>query len=108
VVGVIGVFLFEFEPARPGVDDRLWVVVGDLPPAYLVCDHASTWQEALGAYVDEMRRWVKAVQEGSGLEDVIPVNAAPTTEHAGLLETRLDFVEENFINVPLDSLDGDT
>lgn len=32
VAGVIGVFLFRIEPATAGVDDTLWVVVGDVPP----------------------------------------------------------------------------
>src|ERR687889_60573 len=34
----LGVFLFRIEPRLIGVDDTLWVVVGDIPPAFLVCD----------------------------------------------------------------------
>ena len=47
IAGVIGIFLFRLQPTRRGVLRRLWVVVGDLPPAYLVCDNAETWQQAL-------------------------------------------------------------
>ncbi|HEU4868599.1 MAG TPA: hypothetical protein VFV09_12845, partial [Actinomycetota bacterium] len=36
--GVVAVFLLRIEPGSPEVDDHLWVVVGDLPPAYLVTD----------------------------------------------------------------------
>ena len=31
---VLGVFLFRIEPRLVGVEDTLWVVVGDLPPAF--------------------------------------------------------------------------
>ena len=107
VAGVVGVFQFDFVPAAPGVDDTLWVVVGDLPPAYLVRDESPGWQEALRSYVHEMRRWVAAVRGGSDLDDVIPVGAAPTPEHAEMLESRLNFLDSELIQVPADSIEGD-
>jgi len=64
VGALLGVFLFRIRPTEPGVDDLLWVVVGDVPPAYLVTDDAGTPREALRAYVDEMSRWVDAVRSG--------------------------------------------
>jgi hypothetical protein len=78
VPGVIGIFLLHIVPARSGIDETLWVVVGDIPPAYLVCDDAPTWREALESYIYEMDGWVAAVRSGDTLEDVIPVKAAPT------------------------------
>jgi hypothetical protein len=33
--GVVAVFLFRILPARPHIDEWIWVVVGDLPSAYL-------------------------------------------------------------------------
>ena len=33
---VVLVLLFRIDPAREGVDEWLWVVVGDVPPAHLV------------------------------------------------------------------------
>ena len=35
---IIAVFLFRISPARPDIDEWLWVIVGDLPPAYLVTE----------------------------------------------------------------------
>jgi hypothetical protein len=96
--GVIGVFLFTIDSVESGMDDTLWVVVGDLPPAYLVCDDAPDWRGALDGYIYEMRRWIAAVRCGSSLDDVIPVAAAPTIEHASMLETRLDFIQRRFID----------
>lgn len=97
VPDVLGLFLCRIRPARPGVDDVLWVVHGDLPPAYLVVDDAPTPATALVAYVNEMRRWVDAVRNDRAIDDVIPVNVEPTREHADMLDSRLRFVEEELI-----------
>ena len=106
-LGVLGVFLLRLIPNRTAVDNRLWVVVGDVPPAYLVCDKAPDWQQALAGYVEEMREWVHAVRSGSSLEGVIPVNAPRTPKYADMLESRLDFIEANFVNIPAESLSGE-
>ena len=108
ISGFIGIFLFEIIPNQPEVDETLWVITGDLPPAYLVTDDATNWQEALGGYVYEMRLWVEAVRKGESLDEVIPVNVAPTLEHAKMVESRLQFIEDNMINVPYDSIEGES
>lgn len=97
VPGVIGVFLTRIRPARPEVDAILWVVVGDLPPAYLVTDEALTPGAALESYIAEMRRWVEAVLADRTLEGVIPVAAEPTHEHARMLAKRLSFLEREVL-----------
>jgi hypothetical protein len=94
----LGVFLFRIEPRLIGVDDTLWVVVGDGPPAFLVCDDAPDWYSALRCYVREMQRWVDAVRSGSGLDGIIPVNVPPTLEHAELLSSRLGFIQDHLID----------
>src|SRR5215470_14422705 len=78
VGGLAAVFLFELSPATPDVDRFLWVVVGDLPPAYLIVDDSPTPIEALGTYVELMEEWVTAVRAGEPVEDCIPVNSPPT------------------------------
>jgi hypothetical protein len=108
IAGVTGVFLFDIIPSRPEIDKTLWVVTGDLPAAYLVTDEAKTWQEALDRYVYEMDHWVSAVREGGRLDDIIPVNVEPTLKHAEMLEGRLEFIQEILIDVPLDSIEGDS
>ena len=95
---IIGVFLFHIEPRLLGVDEFLWVVVGDVPPAFLVCDKAPDWHSALQCYVYEMQRWVDAVRSGASLKSIIPVNVPPTLEHADMLSARLSFIEDHFID----------
>jgi len=103
ISGKIGVFLVRIEPALIGVDEEHWVVVGDLPPAYLVCDNAPDWRGALRCYIYEMRKWVEAVQSGGSLKGVIPVKAEPTREHADMLASRLEFIQNHMIDdLPFD------
>jgi len=97
---------FTFRPPR-AVDDTLWVVVGDLPSAYLALDDAPTWREALQGYVYEMGQWVSAVKQGDSLDDVIPVAVEPTIEHAEMLASRLAFIEEKILGVPDEDLESD-
>ena len=108
IAGVIGIFLFDIIPSKPEIDETLWIVTGDLPPAYLVIDDADSWQETLKGYVYEMNRWITAVREGIGLDDIIPVDAEPTIEHAEMLEGRLEFLQKNLIDVAPDSIISDS
>lgn len=97
VDNIVAVLLFKIEPGIVGVDEWLWVIVGDLPPAYLVTDVAPESASALKAYVREMRRWVEAVNSGNSTKELIPVNAPATPQYAQMLKSRLDTLEEEFI-----------
>jgi hypothetical protein len=94
---IVGVFLFKIEPRLIGVDEWLWVIVGDLPSAYIVTHASPDPASAVSAYVTEMRRWIDAVKAGKSVSQLIPVNAPPTNEFAQMLETRLSWLEEEFI-----------
>jgi hypothetical protein len=95
--GVVAVFLFRIVPKQEGVDEWLWVVVGDLPSAYLVTDDNPTPASALEAYVAEMSAWVDAVENGRPVADLIPVNVPPTRENSQQLRNRLTFLSANVI-----------
>lgn len=95
--GVVAVFLFRIVPKGKGIDDLLWVVVGDLPPAYLVADTNPTPRSALEAYVDEMTAWVGAVESGQSVGEFIPVNVPPTRENADRLRKRLRFLTSKVV-----------
>jgi hypothetical protein len=90
---IAAVFLFHIVPAQPSVDEWLWVVVGDIPSAYLVLDRCKTPAEALKTYIKEMRRWAELAQKGRESPDVIPVNAPATPEWAEHLSGRLKILE---------------
>lgn len=96
VGGIVAVFLLNVEGA-PGVDDWLWVVVGDLPSCYLVTDGAPDAVSALQVYCDLMSDWVRDVQSGTVDERVFPVRAPPTPEAAQLLATRIECLRATVI-----------
>jgi hypothetical protein len=95
--GVVAVFLLRIVPKREGVDEWIWIVVGDLPPAYLVTDDNPRPVSALEAYVAEMSAWVNAVENGQSVDDLIPVNVPPTHESAQQLRKRLTFLRAKVI-----------
>jgi hypothetical protein len=107
VAGVIGVFSVDLVPADPAADPTVWVVVGDLPPAYIAYEAGETWQDALRGYVEEMGLWVSAVRDGQSVKELIPVNVQPSTAYADKLNTRLDFIRTEFLDVKPESLEGD-
>ena len=94
VGGVAAVFLFHVHDERDQALAWVWVIQGDLPAAEVRDE--STPMDALRAYIRKMREWAEAVRAGRSVEDLVPVNAAPTLEWADELESRLQFLEENF------------
>lgn len=97
VGGVIQIFLFNIDrSASDGniLNDWLWVIVGDVPSAYLVTDDAQSPHDALQAYCDVMQEWVDTVQSNGDLSQAYPVNADPTEENASILSRRIKFLVE--------------
>lgn len=92
--GVVALFFFRIEPSKADVDEWTWVVVGDVPHAYLVIDDCKTPSQALEGYIDEMSKWVDLAKKGRTSKRVIPVNAPATPEYAEALEGRLKFLRD--------------
>ncbi len=97
--GILGVFLVDIETSLPDVDERVWAVIGNLPPAYIADENldCSNAAKALDGYVGAMFEWVEAVEEGRSVDGVIPVNVPPTKEWAKELRGRLEFIEERIL-----------
>jgi hypothetical protein len=93
VGGVFAVFLFNIRPTRPEVGSWMWIIVGDIPSAYLPIEDASTPAEVFKTYLAGMSKWVELARRGqSGTPDdgVPPVNVPATPEWAAKLEQRLN------------------
>jgi hypothetical protein len=95
--GIIGIFLVRIEPAAPEIDEWTWVIVGDVPPAYLAGEDGFDAEAALDCYIRLMREWIDAVRTGAPIDDLIPVNVEPTREWANDLASRLTFIEANIL-----------
>ncbi len=92
--GIVAIFLFRIDPIGPEIDEWLWVIVGDIPPAYLVIDKSNTPSLALEGYIEEMSKWVQLAKKGKSSKKVIPVNVPATPDNAKLLEERLNIFTE--------------
>jgi hypothetical protein len=89
---IFAIFLFNISPARPDVDKWMWIVVGDVPPAYIPLQDCGTSREVFDSYIDGMKRWVEFAREGRTAtpEDCVPpVNVPPTRQRAESLDARL-------------------
>jgi hypothetical protein len=94
---VIAVFRARFAQKIWGTDDELWIVVGDVPSAYLVVDDLDDAAEVLKTYCDLMEEWATSVQSGKGGAGCFPVQAEPTVEHARMLLSRIRTIRSSLV-----------
>ncbi len=97
VGGIFAVFLFEVIPNREDIDKFVWVIVGDLTPAYITCEDAPNPACAFDGYIGAMEEWVEAAKFGKSVENLIPVNVPATPEYGAQLENRLRFLNERIL-----------
>ncbi len=101
--GILSVFLLDLELNNEKQfedDNYVWVIVGDLPPAYITSEDAPNPACALDGYVGAMYEWVNAVSKGESVEKLIPVNVMPTVEYAQMLKQRLEFIDQRILSSP--------
>lgn len=96
VGGIYAAWLFRID-AEKGVDEWLWVVNGDLPSAYFVCDEVMEPKDAFLVYADIMQGWVDAVREGKPLGEEFAVQAAATQETADMLSERIELLRTQIV-----------
>jgi hypothetical protein len=97
---ILALFLVRFDkPIRwEGEEDtELWVIVGDLPPAYFATDDSPNAAEALETYCVFMEDWADRILNGDSLEGAYPIAAAPTQEHARMLKSRIELIRHEII-----------
>jgi hypothetical protein len=89
VGGVIAVFLIEV--VVKSVDlEWLWVVVGDLPPAYFARSHAGSPCEALLFYCNLVEQWADAVGREPSGRDLFRFRVDATAEVAAMLTSKVE------------------
>ena len=93
VGGIFAVFFFHIRRNRTDVDPWIWIVVGDVPPAYLPLSDCESPAEVFRTYVQGMSRWVEFARKASpgaaSPPDVPPVELPATPEWAEKLHQKL-------------------
>jgi hypothetical protein len=102
VGGVVAAFLVQFDEVIEDSDDALWVIVGDLPSAYVIVEPEDDGMAALSRYCELMEDWTINVLEGHSLEDSFPVDVEETAEQAEMLNQRIAFLRTEIIEPPED------
>ncbi|MEL6932776.1 MAG: hypothetical protein AAGK67_10965 [Pseudomonadota bacterium] len=105
--GILGIFLFRITPRFVGVDDFVWVLVGDIPSLYITVDECPNPATALDGYIGALEKWVEAVFASQPTDELFPVEAAATNENAINLKSRLEFLDERILPTCRGSLKED-
>ncbi|WP_178116287.1 hypothetical protein [Pseudomonas brassicae] len=95
--GIVSVFLMSIDTRFDEVDRWVWVIVGDMPPAYITCDHAPNPACALDGYIGAMKEWAEAASRGESVAQLIPVNVPASPEAGENLMRRLVFLEDKIL-----------
>lgn len=95
---VLCIFLFEIDNTASDEDNLLWIVTGDIPPAYLDIYGPKNTTDVLLNYVALAKDWIDAVRAGESVEDCYPFDAVPTNEMADMLASRIDFIKNNLVS----------
>lgn len=97
------VFFVIIQPLK-NADESMFVIVGDLPPAYISSPDCVNGAQALDGYVGELQRWVKQFRETGSVTNCIPVLSSetfeeltPTDELARMIESRCAFIDERIL-----------
>lgn len=85
VGGIFAVFFFRIQPRDATIDQWIWVMWGDVPPAYLPLSDCISPGDAFHQYVQGMSRWADlALKSQTGLpEDGVPPVDVPSTPEWG-------------------------
>ena len=92
------IFCFKIEPTElSNADDKLWIIDGDLPSAYLDMESYTNAYDALRFYCLLMEEWIDHVNKGESVDECYPIYVPPTKEYANMLQTRINIVKEDFL-----------
>lgn len=103
--GILAIFLIELQPVNDSnADKTVWVVVGDVPPAYLDTENCKNGKEALKGYINEMEYWIHQVESGLSVSDAIPVlrrgSLVPievTNDYCKMLKSRIEYINDSLL-----------
>lgn len=92
VGGIFGVFFFHIRPSRSDVEPWIWIIVGDIPSAYLPITDCKSPAEVFRTYIRGMSNWVELARKGktgTPEQGVPPVDVPATPEWAETINQKL-------------------
>jgi len=75
----------------------VWVVVGNIPSAYIDIQSAPNAYKAVESYIFIMEDWIEHVKNKKSIAECYPVNVEPTPEYAEMLSTRIQIIKDDLL-----------
>lgn len=94
---ILCIFLFEIDNIQSEEDNKIWIIVGDLPSMYLDTFGPRTTKEVLEDYSDLAFEWATRVINKKSIKKCFPFNEEPIRELAEMLLTRVDYIRKSII-----------
>ncbi|HEY0030786.1 MAG TPA: hypothetical protein VGC65_08515 [Bacteroidia bacterium] len=92
------IFYFKIAPSEnSGADNSVWIIVGDIPPAYIDIKSGPNEYEALSSYIFLMEDWINHVNQNKSVKDCYPINVEPSKDYANMLSSRIKIIKEDFL-----------
>jgi hypothetical protein len=88
--GIVALFLFRITIQKVEAPEWVWVIVGDMPSAYMEFELAPTPHAALLRYIEGVEEWLIATPEERSSGDLIPIEVPPGNEFLDMLRGRMD------------------
>jgi hypothetical protein len=88
--GVVALFLFRVTIRKVKAPEWIWVIVGDIPSAYMEFDAAHSPHAALLRYIEGVEEWLAAAPEERSSGRLIPIEVPPGNEFLDMLRGRMD------------------
>ncbi|MGA2850257.1 MAG: hypothetical protein ABSE46_14780 [Terracidiphilus sp.] len=93
--GIVALFLLRVTIRGVHEPEWIWVVVGDIPSAYMEFDVAPSPQSALLRYIEGVEEWLAATEVERSSGDLIPIDVPPGDEFIEMLKTRMEVLRSS-------------
>jgi hypothetical protein len=94
---VLCIFLYAIENNQSPDDNLLWVVVGDLPAAYLDTFTVSDTKDVLKVYTELVNDWIVHVESNQSLDDCFPLKSDRSLESTEMVKRRIVLLQNNIM-----------
>ena len=97
---ILNIFYFKIIPDHISCNDEfVWIIEGDIPPAYIDIISATNAYEALNCYINLMEEWVENVKNEDSADECFPLSIPPQRKYAIMLESRLKLLKEDYLPI---------
>jgi hypothetical protein len=95
--GIVALFLFRVTIRKVKNPEWIWVIVGDIPSAYMEFEPFHSPRAALLRYIEGVEEWLTANDEERQSGDLIPIDVPPGAESIEMLRGRMETLRSSIL-----------